>query len=100
MTRWIARLIVFVRIIAPWMWRFATYCLKLAATSLVATLKGFPPTIRAIANDWVDKAIRAGFPSLYARELYYLFCVVATAMLVAGWVILSHITVWLFWRIV
>lgn len=103
MARLIARIIVFVlwgiRLIAPWAFRFAWYCLMLAVTSLIAMWRGFPQTIQTMADEWIGRAIRAGFPTAYVRQLRTVLWIVAVITVIAGWVILSHITVW-FWRVI
>ncbi len=93
--RWTMRAI---RFIAPWLIRFLGWLITLALTTLVSLLSGIIPSVRIIADDWVDRAVVAGFPTEYDSILFYTFAFVAFSFLMVGWVILSFATVGaIFW---
>ena len=83
------------RVVLPWIGRVILFMASFILMSVFAFWTGVPQTTERIANEWLDRAVAAGFPTVWDRRMYFTFRVVAFAMIVLGWVILSYITVWL-----
>jgi hypothetical protein len=84
-----------VRFVAPWIFRSIWFTLMLISLSVVSLWVGVPTAMRRIANQWVDRAVAAGFPTAYDYILYYMVAVVAFFTIVAGWIATAFVTVWL-----
>lgn len=90
------RLIWFViRLITPWVVRILIFALMLVLTALGSIRFGIPKTVDVIASDWVQRALNVGFPTLWERNLYFVFLVLAYATVIAGWIVLAFITVFI-----
>ena len=84
-----------IRAFLPWIGRQFLFMLGFIATTVAAFWGRVPAICRQIADDWLDRAVVAGFPTLWSRRLYQVFWGLAFLMLVAGWVGMSFLTVWL-----
>ena len=84
-----------IRFFTPWIARTFVFILSLIATTVIAFWSGVPKTVDRIANDWLDRAVIAGFPTQWDRQLYHTLWVLGLIMVIAGWIILSFITIWL-----
>lgn len=87
------------RFFVPWVWRAFVFTISLMATWVVSFWGGVPRAVGRISDDWLDRAIHAGFPTIWDRNLYQVLWVLAFATIVIGWVVLSYITVFVFQRI-
>lgn len=83
------------RVFLPWIGRIILFMVGLIITSALSFWSGIPQTTDRIANEWLDRAVANGFPTIWDRRLYFTFRILAFAMILLGWVILSYITVWL-----
>ena len=83
-----------IRFTVPWIVRAFGFTLKLIATTVVALWIRVPTMVRKIADDCLDTAVDAGFPTRYDRYLYYAVCVTALLTIIAGWIVLAYLTVW------
>ena len=83
-----------IRFFVPWMVRIILFMFSLILTSVITFWRGVPATTSRIADQWLDRAFIAGFPSIWAPQLYWTLRVLAFVMIVIGWVISSYITVW------
>jgi len=83
------------RVVLPWIGRIIMFMVNLIMTSLLSFWGGVPQKTEQIANEWLDRAVANGVPTAWDRQMYFTFRVVAFAMIVVGWVILAHITVWI-----
>lgn len=93
MVRIIKRIMQAVHFISPWLLRFLWGLVLLVATVVSSLWVGVPKSVRRIAEDWVDRAVMAGFPTEYDSVLYYLFAGIAFAFIVVGWIVFSFLTV-------
>ncbi len=84
------------RLVLPWIGGLVLFMLRFMATTVVSFWGGVPRTVDTIANHWLDRAMAAGVPSLWARRLYHIFWALAFTMIFAGWVVLSYMTVFVF----
>lgn len=85
-----------IRFFVPWVARAFLFILGIIATGVITFWSGVPSRVDRIANEWLDRAVLAGFPTEWDRPLYYTLWVLGLIMVIAGWVILSFITVWIF----
>ena len=83
-----------IRFFVPWIVRIILFMLSSILTSIITFWRGVPTTTSRIADEWLDRAFLAGFPSVWHPQLYWTFRVLALVMIVFGWVISSYITVW------
>jgi len=81
--------------VAPFVWTAVVGALQLIAMAVIALWSGVPSALERMANEWLDRAVLAGWPSLYAPQLYYFFYVIGFGMVVVGWVLCSYLTVFL-----
>ena len=82
-----------VRFMFPWVIRGAVFTLKMVLIAVASLWMGVPKACQRIADEWLDRAIRAGFPSLYATSLYKAVYTAAFLVIVASWVIFAFVTV-------
>jgi hypothetical protein len=83
------------RFFLPWIGRIIIFMVSFILTSVVSFWGGVPATANSIANEWLDRAVAAGFPTQWDGRLYFTFYYLALLMVVVGWVVLSFITVWI-----
>ncbi len=81
------------RFFLPWVGRIIMFMIGFILTSVISFWSGVPSIIEKIANEWLDRAVTAGFPTQWDRQLFFTFRYLAFAMILLGWVILSFITV-------
>jgi hypothetical protein len=79
----------------PWVGRIITFMISFVLTSVISFWSGVPAIVERIANEWLDRAVAAGFPTQWDRQLFFTFRFLAFAMILVGWISLSFITVWI-----
>ncbi len=89
----------FLRFVVPWAIRFGRDILALLRTKATALWSDIPKKVDTMANDWMNRAWRAGAPSDMMPTLYYTFSAVGYALLILAWVCVAFITVWLLYLI-
>ena len=94
--RWI---LIGIRLITPWVIKFAWFMFNLALKAMASFWVGVPKSIRNLASQWTAMALNSGIPSIYDVWIFRIMAVVASLMILAGWIIASHLTVWLFWLV-
>jgi hypothetical protein len=52
-----------------------------------------------IADNYVDRMIARGFPTIWTPHLYWSVRVLAFFTMLVAWVLLAHITVWI-WKLI
>ena len=62
-----------VRLATPWIMRVFFFTLMSCATALAGFWIGVPAAVDKIANEWLDRATRSGFPTQWDRYLYWVF---------------------------
>jgi hypothetical protein len=73
---------------------------RMMVLALVTVLISLPRAVDFFASEWTQQAIDKGWiPTRWERVTYYILCAVAFIQFLVGFVVLSHITVWLFWLI-
>jgi hypothetical protein len=98
---WIIQRVFFIAVLTlPWVARILVYAVMLMFTAFGCLWHGFPRTVEIMANDWLGRAINAGFPLLWERYLYHGFSVIAVFTIAAGWIVIAFITIcivnWMF----
>lgn len=84
-----------IQLATPWIIRFFTYTLWLTLVTVASFWVGIPNAVNQIADDWLDRAVRAGFPTLWDTRLRRIFLVVGYGTIVLGWIFLSFTTVFI-----
>ena len=81
-------LIVFWRSL-PWVFGIlafmAGFAIRLSILSISSWLVGVPEAARRVAEDWTGRAIEAGVPPLWQRQVQRAYEVVAYLSFFAGW---------------
>ena len=85
----------FLQIISPPVLRFVGFMLSMTLVTLVSIWRNINQSASSIADYWVDRAVSEGFITIWTPHLYYTVKTIAYLMMLVGWVILAHITVWL-----
>jgi hypothetical protein len=85
---------IILRFVIPLIFRLILFSLKLALMAFVSIWSGIPQATRRIADEWVIRAAIRKVPSEMETPLYYIFRGLAFLSIVAGWVVLSFLTVW------
>ena len=93
--RWLRSVIFLARIASPFVWRICVNALRLVLLAVIALWSGIPTALNRMANEWLDRAIRHGWPTLYSEQLYYTFYGLALVMVLIGWILCSFTTIWI-----
>lgn len=97
---WLFKTVWFaIRLATPWLLRVFMSAILLSLTAVASFWIGIPNAAGQIADNWLDRAVRAGWPTLWDRQLRRVFLVVAFMTIVLGWIVLSFITVFIVKRI-
>ena len=104
LVRWATRLIGYAlflaRVIIPILIWMIIRGMWASLITAVALCSGLPEHCRSLAEKWTKQAIEErGLTTNIEEHVRNFFEVVAWLMTFVGWVILSHITVWV-WRII
>ena len=84
-----------IRLAAPIVFRAFLFTAGVIATTVTSIWVGIPTAVSRIANEWLDRAVIAGFHTQWDRQFYYVLWLMAFLTVIAGWVLLSFITVWI-----
>jgi hypothetical protein len=96
---WVIRWIyLIVRFLTPWLLRVVGWAATLMVNTLILMWEGIRPGMRNIAEGIVARAAM-NIPINLRKPLYYLAYVVAVLTVLAGWLLLAHLTVWLWNRL-
>ena len=96
MIRWVVKFILFA---APWVLKITIFMTQTICLAVAAFWLGVPNGVERIVTDWMGRVVAAGFTTEYDTPLYYLFKVIAYAMILVGWVLFAYLTVWVTWRL-
>ena len=56
---------------------------------------GIPPAVRTISEEWLQQAIRAGFPTIWESRLRFVLRSLVILTMLFGWVVMSFMTVFI-----
>lgn len=87
--------LVFLRAIAPWVWRFVRMMFMLSITAITSIYMGVPQSVHRIADSWIEQATEAGLPLGYYPALRTGALVVASITLILGWLVLASLTIFI-----
>lgn len=90
----IVGLIRVTRIVLPLLWRIARYLMMILVISIIALRVGLFTSAARIAQDWVGRFEKSGFPIQWDSMLYKTLAVLAFFTIIAGWVLISIISSW------
>lgn len=79
----------------PWVVRSIGFTINLMWTAIASLWVGVPQATHRIADEWISRAVAAGFPTIWDRKLYYTIRIVAFLTIVVGWILSSFVTVWI-----
>jgi hypothetical protein len=85
----------FVRFAWPGVWGVLTATLWMVIMTVASIGSGIPPAVRTIAEEWMQRAIRAGFPTIWERQLRFILRSLVILTMLFGWVVLSYTTVFI-----
>ena len=88
----------FVRVL-PWFLRALWMCLYQTAVFFSSWWHGLPNQVELSVDREVDRARKAGITMEFDRYLVPVFRVVSYGSFFIGWVVFSHITVFVLWAI-
>lgn len=83
------------QMVVPWVMRSIGFTINLMWSALASLYVGVPQATKRIADEWVNRAIASGFPTIWDRRLFYTIRILAFLTIVAGWILLSFLTVWI-----
>ena len=89
------RVFFMARIVAPILWTVCWGALQLVALAVVALWSGVPASLDRMANEWLNRAILRGWPTLYSRQLYYFLYALAFVMVLLGWILSCYLTIFI-----
>lgn len=61
------------------------FAFRLSILSILRWLMAAPEAARKVADDWTNKALKDGFPTLWERQLRFALQIVAYLSLFLGW---------------
>ncbi len=88
-------LIRLLQIVVPWVIKPIGGTINLMLGTIASLWVGVPQATHRIADEWIQRAVAAGFPTIWDSKLYYTIRIVAFITIVVGWVLLSFVTVWI-----
>jgi len=56
---------------------------------------GIPPAVRTISEQWLQAAIKAGFPTIWESRLRFILRLLVILTMLFGWIVLSYTTVFI-----
>ncbi len=81
------------RFFVPWTLRMIWGVILFIAAAVVTFWAGVPTRTERIANEWLDRAVKDGFPTQWDRQLYWTLRIWAWVTIIVGWIVLSYLTV-------
>jgi len=80
------------RFLIPWLLRVAWFTLIFIGISIASIWTGIPTAVRKIANNQLDRAVAAEFPTELDKAFYFTACIVSFLIFVSGWILTSYLT--------
>src|SRR5688572_28547405 len=84
-----------VRLAWPWVWGVLTATLWTVILTVASIGSGIPPAVRTISEEWPKRAIDAGFPTVWERQLRFVLRSLVILTMLFGWIVLSYTTVFI-----
>lgn len=95
MVRLIQNIIFFVRLAWPGIRGVLTATLWTVILTVASTWSGIPPAVRTISEEWLRRAIEAGFPTIWENRLRFILRSLVILTMLFGWIVMSFMTVFI-----
>lgn len=95
MVRIIQNIWFFARLAWPGVWGVFTATVNAVVLTLVSIGSGIPPAVRTISEEYLQRAIKAGFPTIWERQLRFMLRTLVILTMLFGWIVLSFMTVFI-----
>lgn len=92
MVQLIQTLWFFARLTWPFVWGVFMATLEAVTVTLVSIGSGIPPAVRTISEEYLQRAIKAGFPTIWERQLRLILRTLVILTMLFGWIVLSFMT--------
>ena len=92
MARLILNIILFIRLAWPGIRGVLSATLSAVLLTIASIWSGIPLAVRTISEEWLKKAIEAGFPTIWENELRFVLRALVVLTMVFGWVVMSFTT--------
>jgi UDP:flavonoid glycosyltransferase YjiC (YdhE family) len=79
----------------PWVVKALIYILMLAVISVGSLRVGVSNTVKIMADEWLTRALKAGFPPQWGKYLHYVDTGLAILTIFAGWMLLVFTAVFI-----
>ena len=63
--------------------------------TVVSIWSGIPPAVRTISEEWLQRAIRAGWPTIWESRLRFVLRSLVILTMLFGWIVMSFMTVFI-----
>ena len=95
MVRVIQNIWIFVRLAWPGVWGVLTATVNAVVLTLVSIGTGVPQAVKTISEEYLQRAIAAGFPTIWERQLRFILRMLVILTMLFGWIVLSFMTVFM-----
>ena len=85
----------FVRFAWPGVRGVLTATIWTVILTLASIWSGIPPAVRTISEEWLQQAIRAGFPTIWESRLRFVLRSLVILTMLFGWIVMSFMTVFI-----
>ena len=85
----------FVRLAWPGVRGVLSATLWTVILTLASIWSGIPPAVRTISEEWLKKAIDAGFPTIWENRLRFILRSLVIVTMIFGWIVMSFMTVFI-----
>ena len=85
----------FVRFAWPGIRGVITATLWMVIMTVASIWSGIPPAVTTISEEWLQRAIKAGFPTIWESQLRSVLRILVIFTMIFGWVVLSYTTVFI-----
>jgi hypothetical protein len=86
---------VFVTRIIPILIQGTIFSVNAMFYALAAVWVGWGPATERISDEWMVRAARMHWPSSTDLFMHYFMRTIAFGLILFGWILLAHVTVWL-----
>ena len=63
--------------------------------TLASIWSGIPPAVSTISEEWLQRAIRAGWPTIWENRLRFVLRSLVILTMLFGWIVMSFMTVFI-----
>lgn len=95
MVRLIHSTIFVVRLAWPGVRGVIEATLWMVILTVASIWSGIPPAVRTISEQWLQAAIKAGFPTIWESRLRFILRLLVILTMLFGWIVLSYTTVFI-----